>query len=730
MNAWILLLHMLTLATGAALFVILWHARDQHFATINNAWRYMLVGLAILVSARAVYSWSILIDSSHTLDGLRAVTGMSAFALLAFGLHRWISAAHILSSHVTDISDANSQLQGKLTLNTACLSIVPAALYRFNLRGDGRIVDFEFANDWIEQIVGYSRGELAGTEDPIESLMHPDDRREYHERDLPLFVAGDLDFLEHRVQNVAGEYRWLRRYLRPLSGDTDDCIEWVGCGFDITDLKHAEERLQRFLDAAPDAVLTLDQCGAILTANTEASRLFKCAAENLSGKQICELLPDLDLTPSGAMVETTGACTDGTEFPAEIKLSPMHCGDERLFACAVRDLSARRQIEAQLRQAQKMEAVGQLTGGIAHDFNNLLTIIIGNLQLLDLEDSRVEDRPRLRGAALDAALRGAELTRRLLAFSRQQLLAPKVLRVNELIRGVVPLLTSTLGEVIALQTVLSEDVWEIQIDPSQLENSLVNLAINARDAMPEGGRLTVETSNARIDTDYAAQHSEVAPGDYVRITVSDSGSGIPSNVLPHVFDPFFSTKDTGKGSGLGLSMVHGFVKQSNGHIRIYSEDGHGTLVSIYLPRSEEDAGNNLDYTVSRLGIPHGDETILVVEDEQPVRELATEILTLLGYRVIDAATGEEALQRLSDNSDIDLLFSDIVMPGGMTGADLAREARQRWSRLRVMFTSGYTNTTLFDDGLLNPDDVVLTKPYRREELARRVREVLDRARSQ
>jgi nitrogen-specific signal transduction histidine kinase len=403
----------------------------------------------------------------------------------------------------------------------------------------------------------------------------------------------------------------------------------------------------------------------------------------------------------------------------------MSCGDEQLFACAVRDLSSRRQIEAQLRQAQKMEAVGQLTGGIAHDFNNLLTIVIGNLQLLDLEDSRIEDRHKLREAALDAAMRGAELTRRLLAFSRQQVLTPKVLRVNDLVRGIVPLLERTLGEVITLHTVLSTEVWTTRVDPSQLENSLVNLAINARDAMPAGGRLTVETSNGRIDQDYAAQYPEVEPGDYVRITVSDSGSGIPNDVLPHVFDPFFSTKDTGKGSGLGLSMVHGFVKQSAGHIRIYSERGHGTLVNIYLPRSRDETAEDLDFTASQEGIPCGDETILVVEDEQPVRELAKEMLTLLGYKVIAAETGADALQVLAGNSEIDLLVTDIVMPGGMTGAELAQAARERWPALRMMFTSGYTNAALFDNGLLSPDDVILTKPYRREELARRVREVLD-----
>ena len=725
MNIWNLLLHFLTVVTGVALFIILWRARCQFFAKINNAWHYMLAGLGILVVARTAYSWTMLGENSYSLDTLRAVTGLCGFALLAFGLYRWVSAAHTLSSHVSDIRDANSQLQSELVRNTACLAIVPAALYRFRQTRDGDITNFEFANDWIEKILGYSIKDLERTTDPIEWLMHPDDHLSYVQRDLPLFISGKLDVLEHRVRNASGEYRWFRRYLRRLDSSAEDCIDWVGCGFDVTDLKNAEERLHKFLDAAPDAVLTLGNDGVILAANAQASKLFQDARESLSGKHLSELLPGFELVSEDGPVEVTGVRADGSEFPAEIKLSSMSCGDEQLFACAVRDLTGRRQVEAQLRQAQKMEAVGQLTGGVAHDFNNLLTIVIGNLQLLDLDDDRIDDKHRLREAALDAALRGAQLTRRLLAFSRQQVLSPKVLYVNELVLGIVPMLERALGEVVTLHTVLADDIWATRVDPSQLENSLVNLAINARDAMPSGGRLTVETSNVHMDVDDTMPTSEAEPGDYVLITVSDTGSGIPADVLPQVFDPFFSTKGTGKGSGLGLSMVHGFVKQSAGHIRIYSESGHGTTVKIYLPRSGRDAEDDIGFTTSREGIPCGDETILIVEDEEPVRVLATEMLTLLGYTVFATQTGADALQVLSKNSEIDLLFTDIVMPGGMTGVELAQQARESWPALRVLFTSGYTNTALYENRLLTTDDRFLNKPYRLEELAQRIRDSLD-----
>ena len=273
---------------------------------------------------------------------------------------------------------------------------------------------------------------------------------------------------------------------------------------------------------------------------------------------------------------------------------------------------------------------------------------------------------------------------------------------------------------------LSDDLWLAHIDPAQLEHSLVNLAINARDALHPGGRLTIETTNTVLDDCYAAQQTDLAAGDYVLVTVSDNGTGIPNEILPRVFDPFFSTKETGKGSGLGLSMVYGFVKQSNGHIKIYSEEGHGTTVRLYFPRSVSGTGDVVEPTVSRKRIPNGKERILLVEDDDQVREIASTLLTALGYQVLRASSGPDALALIDKQTNIDLLFTDMVMPGGMTGAELADEARRRIPNLKVLYTSGYTSTIVFDNELLTHFDDILNKPYRQEDLAQSVRDVLDR----
>jgi PAS domain S-box-containing protein len=346
--------------------------------------------------------------------------------------------------------------------------------------------------------------------------------------------------------------------------------------------------------------------------------------------------------------------------------------------------------EQQLNQAQKMESIGQLTGGFAHDFNNLLTVILGNLQLL--EQSLDEDAParkRVRTAS-DAALRGANLTRQLLAFSRRQVLAPKIIELNALLGGMTDMLHRTLGESIEIRLTIDANLWSARVDPSQLESALLNLAINARDAMPEGGRLTIEASNRRLNEEYAAYHVEVSPGPYVLLAVTDTGIGMSSAVLQHAFDPFFTTKDVGKGTGLGLSMVFGFIKQSGGHVKAYSEEGHGTTIKLYLPRADAPGQSSAEPAELDLGPPTGKETILVVEDDQPARETAAALLEELGYRVIQAANAASALSALEQNSKVDLLFTDVVMPGGLNGVVLARKVAERWPDIKVLYTSGHT----------------------------------------
>lgn len=400
----------------------------------------------------------------------------------------------------------------------------------------------------------------------------------------------------------------------------------------------------------------------------------------------------------------------------------------------------RRDTEITLRQSQKMEAIGQLTGGMAHDFNNLLTIILGNLDTVRRRltgASPVQEASHLAATLLnpiELAIQGsrsaAQLTHRLLAFSRKQALEPAIVDLNRLVSGMSDLLNRTLGENIEVETVLAGGLWPTFADANQVENVLLNLVVNARDAMPNGGRLTIETANSYLDEAYTWRFGDVAPGQYVLLSVTDTGSGIPSEVLEHVFEPFFTTKGTGVGSGLGLAMVHGFVKQSQGHVRIYSELGQGTTVKIYLPRSteaEDVPANPAGTDVSALPLPRAEpnETLLVVEDNAGVREYAVSVLEDLGYRVVVAADADSALEAVESMPHIDLLFTDVVLPGSGSGRDLAENLKQRFPDLPVLFTTGYTRNAIVHNGRLDAKVHLLNKPYTQQELARKLRELLD-----
>jgi PAS domain S-box-containing protein len=396
-------------------------------------------------------------------------------------------------------------------------------------------------------------------------------------------------------------------------------------------------------------------------------------------------------------------------------------GDVQFDSIAL-DITDRKATEVQLQHAMKLDAMGQLTGGVAHDFNNLLTVILGNAEALVEE---LNDNHRLRMLAeitQTAAERGAELTNRLLAFARKQALEPKVLDVNKLISGMDAMVRRTLGENMEIELIRGAGLWSAVADPSQLESAVLNLAINARDAMRSGGKLTVETANAHIDETYSARHNEVTPGQYVLISMTDTGTGMTPEVAARAFDPFFSTKEVGKGTGLGLSMVYGFVKQSGGHIKIYSETGQGTTIRIYLPRAFEAAREN--EVEAPGGEPGGRERILLVEDDPLVRQHAEAMLRSLGYTVLAAKSGPEALPILAGAEALDLLFTDVVMPGGMSGRELADRAHSLRPGLKVLFTSGYTENAIVHQGRLDPGVQLLRKPYRRRDLALKLRSVL------
>jgi PAS domain S-box-containing protein len=389
------------------------------------------------------------------------------------------------------------------------------------------------------------------------------------------------------------------------------------------------------------------------------------------------------------------------------------------------DITDRIMMEQQLRQAHKMEAVGQLTGGIAHDFNNLLAVIIGNLDVLE---ERVRGDPEFRALvrpAAKAAERGALLTERLLAFSRKQALRPSVVDLNELVIDMSDLLRRTLGEIIAIENVRGANLWLCEVDPAQLENAILNLALNARDAMPDGGKLTIETTNGRLDDDYAAAHANVVPGHYVVLAVSDTGTGMPPEVLKCAFEPFFTTKEVGQGTGLGLSMVYGFIKQSGGHVTIYSEVGHGTTVRLYLPRARLGKTAARPCIAAKTDYQARGETVLVVEDDADVRSLAVILLGDLGYAVLEAGNGKSALELLAENSRINLILTDMVMPGGLNGRALAREAQRISPGIPVVFMSGYTEKAAARDGKIGAGEIMIQKPFRRMELARKLRQALD-----
>lgn len=501
----------------------------------------------------------------------------------------------------------------------------------------------------------------------------------------------------------------------------------------------SEERFRVIYEEIAAGIALVGADREILSANPAFLRILKIDSPLAAGLKWTDVAHGDDLSQSVQLFDDLVAgkiavlrqdknyvTDDGATVSAHlVTTATRDSNDKFLYGVSIiEDVGEKRRIEAQLRQAQKMEAVGQLTSGIAHDFNNLLTIIMGNLELLEarVKDDAAGQKSVL--AALSAVRRGAELTSRLLAVSHGQALSPSSVEINQLVTGMTELLQRSLGEEIEIAAERDREVWPALVDAGQLENVILNLALNARDAMIYGGRLTISTGNQKLDADFVARNPEVIPGDYVKISVSDSGTGISPEIIDRVFEPFFTTKDVGKGSGLGLSMVFGFVKQSNGHISIQSREGEGTTITIYLPRSSEQV-KAVQAKQKAETASGGKETILVVEDNPDVRSYVAGLLNSMGYQVHEAEDGKSALQLLDGGLEPDLLFSDLVLPGGLNGKMVADEACKRCPGLRVMFTSGYSATVVNRRGELDDNAVLLNKPYTSKELGRKLRSVLD-----
>ncbi|MBI3709813.1 MAG: PAS domain S-box protein [Proteobacteria bacterium] len=500
-------------------------------------------------------------------------------------------------------------------------------------------------------------------------------------------------------------------------------------------LEAARSINQRIFETSLDLILVVSRRGDFIRVSPSSMAILGYHPDELVGRSAAEILypEDLESTRAEMRLARRGGLMRNFECRyirkdgrvVSLAWTGVWSEPEQQHFFIGRDMTERIVAEERLRRSQRLEAVGQLTGGIAHDFNNLLTVVIGNLDLLR---DRLHADPQAADFAenaLKASLRGAELTRQLLAFSRRQALDAKVIAINELVAAIMGLLRRTLGEQIEIATVLAPDLWPAFVDPAQLESALVNLAINARDAMSGGGRLTIETANKQLDERYAGENVDVVPGDYVMLAVSDTGTGMAPNVLARAFEPFFTTKPPGEGTGLGLSMVYGFARQSQGHIKIYSELEHGTTVRLYLPRATDGAAHAAEAKPTSLPVAKSGERILVVEDNPDVRMVVATQLGELGYRVIEATNAEAALNILERGEGVDLLFSDVVMPGSMGGGDLARAARALRPGLKVLLTSGFAKASMQSGPRAEEFKNLLSKPYRKADLAAKLRATLD-----
>jgi PAS domain S-box-containing protein len=624
----------------------------------------------------------------------------------------------------------------------------------WSTRADGH---HDYYNQRWYDFTGVPAGSTDGED--WEDIVHPDDRERTWELWRESLATGEPYRIEYRLRHHSGQYRWTLGRALPMREEGGQITRWFGTCTDIQDIVEAQEVLARSREElerlvaertadrdrmwrlSTDIMLVARYDATIEAVNPAWTTLLGWGERELIGSAFMDLVHPDDVAATLAEV---GKLSDGlTTLRFENRyrrkdgdyrwLSWTAVPAEDLIHAVGRDVTAEKEAaaalaktEEALRQSQKMEAVGQLTGGLAHDFNNLLTGITGSLELMQtrMSQGRLTDLDRYMTAAQGAARRAAALTHRLLAFSRRQTLDPKPTDVNALVGGMEELIRRTVGPSIRIEVVGAASLWPALVDPGQLENALLNLCINARDAMPEGGRITIETANRWLD-DRAARERDLPHGQYLSLCVTDTGTGMTADVIAKAFDPFFTTKPIGQGTGLGLSMVYGFARQSGGQVRIYSEVGQGTTVCLYLPRHHGDAAE-AEATPDLADAPRAEqgETVLIIDDEPTVRMLVTEVLEDLGYTAIEAADGPSGLRVLQSDARVDLLITDVGLPGGMNGRQVADAARETRPGLKVLFITGYAENAAVGNGYLDAGMQVLTKPFVMETLASRIREMI------
>ena len=615
----------------------------------------------------------------------------------------------------------------------------------FMLDVEGRVTSW---NAGARRFKGYEPDEIIG--EHFSRFYTPEEREQQIPR-IALETAereGRFEAEGWRLRKDGSRF-WANVVIDPIRDPAGRLVGFAKVTRDLTtkkaaedELRASEERFRLLVQSVTDyAIYMLDLEGRVSSWNGGAERFKGYSADEIMGEHFSRFYTEedrdagvpqiaLETARNEGRFESEGwrVRKDGSRFWATVIIDPIRneMGEIIGFAKVTRDLSEKRAIEEQLRQSQKMEAVGQLTGGLAHDFNNLLTGISGSLEMMQMRmaQGRAAEFDRYLMAAQGAVKRAAALTHRLLAFSRRQTLDPKPTNVNRLLRSLEELVRRTVGPAIDIEVVEASGLWTTLVDTNQLENAVLNLCVNARDAMPDGGRLTIEAANKWLDERAARQH-DLPVGQYVSICVTDTGTGMTRDVVAKAFEPFFTTKPTGAGTGLGLSMVYGFVRQSGGQVRIYSEVGHGTTMCLYLPRHADDQS-----IVEEVELPSsteasgGGEVVLVIDDDPTIRMLVGEVLAESGYAVIEAPDGPTGLKVLESNARIDLLITDVGLPGGLNGRQVADAARVTRPTLKILFITGYAENAVIGQGRLGKGMFVMTKPFQMDLLARRIREII------